>query len=94
MTETILHQKIVRENGDIIEMRILRVEKDKAHPECLRYSLVYIRERKRIVGYDNFEGKGHHKHLAGKELPYAFSDVEVLVNDFKKDVKEATGEDL
>lgn len=40
-----------------------------------------------MVGYDNERGKGDHKHLGGKELVYAFSDVQTLINDFLADVE-------
>ena len=36
----------------------------------------------RIVGFDNERGKGDHCHLNGHELPYAFTSVDQLVEDF------------
>ena len=46
------------------------------HP--FKYRLVYIVGGKRVVGYDNERGKGDHKHLAGHEEPYHFTDVDKL----------------
>jgi len=36
----------------------------------------------RIVGFDNERGKGDHCHIDGKELPYAFTSVDQLLEDF------------
>ena len=51
-----------------------------------KYRLFYGRSGQRIVGYDNERGKGDHRHLDGREAPYAFSSVEDLVRDFLADV--------
>ncbi len=87
MAELIFHEKVVAEDGDIMEMRILLVPTSAAHPQGVRYALVYIHLGRRVVGYDNFEGKGHHKHWGKEESPYEFKDVESLVHDFKEDVQ-------
>jgi hypothetical protein len=51
---------------------------------------VYIRDGQRIVGYDNERGKGDHKHLVGREEPYAFISVRKLLDDFWADVRRLT----
>jgi hypothetical protein len=58
--------------------------KDKLHG--LKYSLVYIREGKKVIGYDNAEGGGDHRHHGQKEYRYQFRDVDSLIEDFVKDV--------
>lgn len=88
MAEVLFHEKVVTEEGDIVEARILRVPPDSAHPEGRRYALVYIHQNKRVIGYDNFERKGHHKHIEGKELPYQFENVEKLLQDFNEDIRK------
>lgn len=35
-----------------------------------------------IVRYDNETGKGDHKHIGDREIPYKFVSVEKLVRDF------------
>jgi hypothetical protein len=57
------------------------------HP--YKYRLVYVRDGKRLVGYDNERGKGDHRHLGERELPYVFVDVATLLRDFWLDVEEA-----
>ena len=92
MAEEIFNFKHIEENGDIIEMRILKVPKSEQQPEGVAYSLVYIRKGARLVGYDNFEGHGerlrHHKHVKGRIIPYAFVDEWTLVEDFVNDIEK------
>lgn len=57
------------------------------HP--YKYRLVYIVEGKRVVGYDNERGKGDHRHLGERELPYRFVSPQQLMADFMADVKGA-----
>lgn len=35
-----------------------------------------------LIGFDNERGKGDHCHLHGQELPYNFTTVDALVEDF------------
>ena len=69
-------------------MRIGKIPGSKRLPSGLKYSLAYIREGQRIVGYDNAEGKGHHWHYRRKEFAYDFRDVDNLIKDFYEDVEK------
>jgi hypothetical protein len=51
--------------------------------------LFYGRQGERIAGYDNERGKDDHRHIDGREKPYDFSTVEILVADFLADIKRA-----
>lgn len=74
--------------GGVIEMVIWQLpEPTIERPHGLKYRLVYAVDGKRVVGYDNETGKGDHKHLGKRELPYRFADVETLVADFYTDVR-------
>ncbi len=42
----------------------------------------YVVNGVRVVGFDNERGKGDHCHLRGRELPYRFTSVEALADDF------------
>ena len=55
----------------------------------INYRLAYVAGGVRVVGYDNERGKGDHRHVRGRERPYAFVDVPTLIRDFLSDVKEA-----
>lgn len=72
----------------IVEMVVWQVPKPvppSQHP--FKYRLVFLRDGKRVVGYDNERGKGDHKHLGQRELRYRFVDIETLVADFLRDVE-------
>jgi hypothetical protein len=49
---------------------------------CYKYSAVYVVDGVRMVGFDNERGKGDHCHLDGVEVPYAFTGVDQLIEDF------------
>lgn len=55
-----------------------------------KYRLVFVRNGKRVIGYDNGRGKGDHRHLGKTEASYRFVDEAQLLDDFWQDVKEAT----
>jgi Family of unknown function (DUF6516) len=80
------------DDGAIMEMTIWRVP-SLVPPTThgLKYSLFYGRPGVRLVGYDNERGKGDHRHLAGRELPYAFTSVERLMADFLADIRSLRG---
>lgn len=79
----ITHFKNVNPDGSILELVVWKVP--KAVPPSdhgFKYRAVYIVNGIRVVGFDNERGKGDHCHLDGQELPYAFTSVEQLVEDF------------
>ena len=47
-----------------------------------KYRAVYVVNGVRVVGFDNERGKGDHCHLDGKEMPYVFTSVDQLLEDF------------
>jgi hypothetical protein len=51
-----------------------------SHP--FKYRLAYIVGGQCVLRYDNERGKGDHCHLHGRELPYNFTTVDALVEDF------------
>lgn len=75
-------------SGGIIEMVIWQLPEPTAErPHGLKYRLVYVVGDVRVVGYDNETGKGDHRHLREREMPYRFVDVDTLVADFYEDVR-------
>lgn len=76
--------------GGIIELVIWQVPEPvppSEHP--FKYRLVFVRDGKRVVGYDNERGKGDHRHEGETEIGYTFVDETRLLEDFWRDVKEA-----
>jgi hypothetical protein len=80
------------EDGEIVELRAWSVPRSAAKPEGLKYSMVYIDARgRRILGYDNAEGKGHHRHVGDDETPFRFEGLEVLRSNFLDEVSRLRG---
>lgn len=68
----LFHEKVVRRDGSIVEAKVWAVSPDVDKRHGYKSSLVYVKEGKHIVGYDNGERKGDHRHYGSKELPYEF----------------------
>ena len=82
-------EKIIDELGNVVEIRMWQLpEPSKEKPHGYKYSLVYIVEGVRVIGYDNAEGKGDHRHIEGKINPYRFVSLRKLANDFLRDVEK------
>jgi hypothetical protein len=63
-------------DSSLVEIKIWEVPKSKDKPHSLKYSFAYIVEGERVVGYDNGEGKGDHRHFGGTQHPYEFLGLE------------------
>ncbi len=79
--------KRLYENGDIIEIKAWKVEQSSDKLHGFKYSLVFVRDGKRVIGYDNAERKGDHRHYKGKEYQYHFRGIDELIEDFFNDVR-------
>ncbi len=90
----ILREKVIDEQGNIVELVIWKVPATPENPAGLRYRLAFIRrgEKRPVVLYDNHQPKGHHRHIEGVVEPYAFVDVDRLLSDFTRDVRRITGD--
>lgn len=87
-TELVFHQKVNDEKGGTVEIKIWKLpESSLDKPHRYRYSLVYILNGRRVIGYDNGERKGDHRHYETKEEPYRFENIEKLFEDFYQDIK-------
>jgi hypothetical protein len=75
--------KNINPDGSILKVVIWKVPKPVPHTEHgYMYRAVYVVDGVRIVGFDNERGKGDHCHMDGKELPYSFTSVDQLLEDF------------
>lgn len=86
--ELVRHEKITDELGNTIEIKVWQVTVSKDKPHGYKYSLVYIVEDEQIIGYDNAEEKGDHRHYRNKTEPYGFVNLIGLVEDFYRDIKK------
>ncbi|OFV91256.1 MAG: hypothetical protein A3J75_05575 [Acidobacteria bacterium RBG_16_68_9] len=78
------------------EIRISGFPPSSQYPEGLRYSLCLIDQEtgEVVLLYDIHRGKGHHRHVRGKEKPYLYRDPATLVADFQRDVDLVIGGQL
>jgi len=90
--EELMRYKFTEENGDIGEVRITKVPESIRFPEGIKYSCAYIRNHKRLIGYDNSEGDqqgpNHHKHIKDRIVRYEFTDMWKLLEDFNEDIEK------
>lgn len=83
-SKRIKHNKFRDDRGNIIEIKLWQVKPSADKPHGYKYSLVYIVKGKRLIGYDNAEGKGDHRHYGGKEEIYHFKSID---KDFYNDIR-------
>jgi len=87
----VLRDRIIDEDGGLIELVLWRVPRTARHPDGIRYRLAFLFSggRRPAVLYDNHHPKGHHRHRAGSQEAYGFSTVDQLLVDFLADVQRA-----
>ena len=80
--------KVCDELNNTIEIKIWQLpELTKDKPHGYRYSLAYIVDDKRVIGYDNAERKGDHRHYGDIEKGYEFKGLDRLLEDFYKEIE-------
>jgi hypothetical protein len=85
----VLHEKVITEEGAVVELKVWQVPKSDRYPDGVKYSFFAVHSGKILVGYDNHAPKGHHRHFAGEEKPYAFGGFDRLRDDFARDLRIA-----
>ena len=75
--------KNITPDGGVIELVMWKVPQPVPPTQHgYKYRAVYALQGARVVGFDNERGKGDHCHLDGTEVPYVFTSVEQLIEDF------------
>lgn len=85
----VIKDRVEFEDGAVAEIKIWEVPATKDKPHGYKYSFVYIVKGRRVIGYDNAEGKGDHRHYGNREETYIFESIDKLIEDFYGDVKGA-----
>ena len=91
--ELILHERREQTDDSIIEMVIWRLDqpiKPCTHP--FKYRLVFVKNGRRLIGFDNERGKGEHQHRLALEFPYHFVSIDRLIDDFIREIERWHGE--
>ncbi len=85
--------KVIFDDGAIREIVIWLVPSPvPPSTHQFKYSLVYVMNGARVIGFDNERGKGDHFHLHGTETPYRFDGLAKLLADFRHLVRAERGE--
>jgi hypothetical protein len=84
----IFHEKIRTVEGVVVELTVWQVIRSAQYPEGFKYSFFAVRNGVILVGYDNHNPKGHHRHFGGKEEAYDFAGLDKLRVDFGRDLEE------
>jgi Family of unknown function (DUF6516) len=88
----LIRDRRIFQDGCILEIVIWKVlQSVPPTVHGLKYRLFYGKPGARIVGYDNERGKGDHRHVGGREEPYVFRSISMLLDDFEADVVKARG---
>ena len=70
---------------EIVIWRLPRMLPGSRHR--FKYRLALVVSGECVLRYDNEAGKGDHKHVGGREVPYQFADLDRLLQDFRTDVE-------
>ena len=91
-------ERIVTGRGDIICFKVWDVPKSNYYPEGKKFSFVFIHQNRRILGYDNSENKGCHKHYidldSNEEIEIKIDECNIkkIFHRFKKEIGQLVKE--
>ena len=88
----ILKERAKLSDTSFAEMVIWQVPKPvpgSAHG--FKYRIAYVSNEVCALRYDNEAGKGDHRHLDECEVPYVFTTLNQLVDDFWADITRLRG---
>jgi hypothetical protein len=82
----LLRERRVLETGfiEVIVWRLPAPLRGSSH--SLKYRLAYVVRSECVLRYDNEAGKGDHRHVGTRQMPYVFVSVDQLLDDFLADV--------
>jgi hypothetical protein len=85
----LLQKRLVMTETCFADIKIWQVPKPvKGSLHDIKYSLALVAHGICVLRYDNEAGKGDHKHIGLDEVPYDFSGLDGLQDDFWKDVEQ------
>jgi hypothetical protein len=53
----------------------------------LKYRLAYVANQRCVIRFDNEAGKGDHRHIGDRQLPYKFVGLDEVQTDFWRAVQ-------
>ncbi|MBC7740681.1 MAG: hypothetical protein H7061_00690 [Bdellovibrionaceae bacterium] len=86
------HEKFIVRRRYLIEIAVHQVPRSNSYKDGLKWGLICVdRVSGKKVLMDNHHPKGPHIHIDDDELPYTFSGLDKLVNDFRQLITEHMG---
>ena len=78
-----MDERIAQGDNAFAELRVASVPVAvRGSPHTFKYSLSLVVEGVCVLRFDNESGKGDHYHRDGIELPYRFTTLPALLDDF------------
>jgi hypothetical protein len=88
MAELLFDQRHTLNSRTFVEIVVWRLPRSVAGSiHSFKYRLALVIDDVCVLRYDNEAGKGDHRHLQDKEVPYSFVDLDTLMTDFWHDVE-------
>lgn len=86
--EALMDERHVLDERSFVEIVIWRLPAPApGSGHEFKYRLAFVVDGTCVLRYDNEAGKGDHRHIGGREEPYAFTTHEALLTEFWKDVQ-------
>ena len=83
----VLRERLQISDTVYVEMVVWQVPKAlKGSNHAFKYRLALISGGICVLRFDNAAGKGDHKHVGNREVPYTFGSVDDLLVDFWTEV--------
>ena len=83
----LVRTKDIQEDGAIVEVVVWELpESLPPSQHSYKYRLFYGTPAGSRIRYDNERGKGDHRHVGDAEFEYFFRTVDILLDDFERDV--------
>lgn len=84
----LIRERVVYPDGSLVEMVVWQVPAPvPPSNHHYKYSLVYITDGIRVLGYDNERGKGDHRHFGMAEETVSFTSLPNLLRQFADEVE-------
>jgi Family of unknown function (DUF6516) len=88
MAELRFRNRLVLSEAAFVEIAIWRIPRPlRGSHHAYKYRLALVSDGVCVLRYDNEDGKGDHKHVGDREIPYAFTDLKGLQANFWHDVE-------
>jgi hypothetical protein len=86
--ELLFRERVVLTASSFVEMIVWKLPASvPGSSHQFKYRLAYVVENSCVIRFDNEVGKGDHKHIDAKEVPYKFIDLKTLRADFSTEIR-------